>query len=889
MDASLLATKLQIPPSIPHAVHRVRLVDALERAVLDHKLVLVAAPAGYGKTTTLAQWAEASDCLVGWLSLEAEDDDPDRFLRYLVGAWARIQPEIRDRPAGLLTGAMLPDREAVLAAFINAAAEMPDQAAIVLDDYHLIEDATIHSALTFLIDHLPPNVHVVIASRGEPPLPLARYRARGESAELSPADLTFSVDETGEFLNRVKELALPGDEVARLQTHLEGWIAGLQLVALTLQRGLTPVDRPHVGGRHRFVADYLRQDVLDRLPEEVRRFLLQTSILDSLCGPLCDAVTGGSDGQRVLELLESENLFLVPLDDHRAWYRYHRLFAEVMRAELLLGDAEEVPRLHRRAAVWHLEQDLPESALAHAIAGEDLGLAVRVFEIHVNAFLQSGQYRTVQRWLDTIPAAWYAAYPAFDLARAGLFAFTGDFEACVRCVDDVEQRLAHVQAERARVPLAKVTAIRCAIACMQNDLVRAEALAARALRDLPEEDAAFRGLIHGALGDSYRQNGRWHEAEAWYVKALEYAHTPALRVELVHIFGALADLDLRRGRLGRALEYWRRALSASQEPENWGRLELPVTGWVLLRLGELSYERNRLEEAREYIRRGLERAELGGDVRALIAGYVIAARVRLTAGEEEAAADFLERARPLLDQALWSDWTSRYERCRIELWLAQGRLRDAVDRVETALQDETFLGRPESEPARLAFARVLFASGEPQARARANALLDQVLGAAEAEGRTGVAIEALAIRALARRSAGDEPAALRDAERALRLAEPEGYVRLFADLGLPMVRLLEEVRARGVMPDYAERLLEASGAGSQLDAAGEPSLPEPLSPREREILRLMSAGLTNREIAQQLFVSPETVKKHGASIFAKLAVGNRTEAAARARAMGLLD
>jgi LuxR family maltose regulon positive regulatory protein len=888
MQASALATKIQVPPQTHRVVQRTGLLDALEHGIPEHKLVLISAPAGYGKTTLLAQWAHTSSRRVAWLSLDEGDNDPDRFLRYLLAAWDTVQPGIRQSPLGLLLGALEPDRDAVLSAFVNVASELPDHTVFVLDDAHQIEDPSIHEALTFLLDHLPPTLHFVLVGRSEPPLPLARYRARDELLELRTEDLTFLVEETAEFLNRLMGLDLAADAIGSFHTQLEGWVAGLQLVSLSLlrQRETAPVV---ISGRHRFIADYLSEDVLVHLPEEIRRFLLQTSILDRLCGSLCDAVTRSPGGQEMLELLERENLFLVPLDASREWFRYHQLFADFLRAGCQRQYPREIRELHRRASRWYLDHDLPEEAFHHAVAGDDLDLAVQVFDRYANAKLQGGEYSVLQRWLDELPAAWYSAYPAFDLARAGLLAFSGALDACMRCVDDVEQRLADADVDDRRQQLAKVTAIRCAIACMQNDLTQAQAYADRALRDLPNEDLGFRPLIYGALGDSYRQHGRWEEAKACYLKALGFPEAPVVRVESAHVFGALADLELRQGHLRDAANHWTKALAAIQDRQNWGRLPLPVIGWVYLRVGELQYERDELSEAWDHLLRGLERAELGGDIRALIAGYVIASRLKLTEGDVEAAAEYLERARPLLEQAPFPDWTSRFERCQLDLWLAQDRLRAAVAWADATLAAGVLEARPESEVAQLALVRVLTVNADVPARDRALALLARLLQAAEAEGRAGIQIEALALRALAHWQGGDRAGAMVSLERALRLAEPEGYVRLFADLGHPMSRLLQEARSRNVMPDYVARLLAACGSDPASAGARGWTLPEPLSAREQEVVKLIAAGLTNREIAEALNISPETVKKHTGSIYGKLGVRGRTEAALRAKRLDALD
>jgi LuxR family transcriptional regulator, maltose regulon positive regulatory protein len=887
MDTSLLATKLQIPPQPHHGVHRARLTNALEDGLAHYKLILISAPAGYGKTTLISQWAHASRFPIVWLSINEGDNDPKRFLRYLLAGWEEVQPGIIESKLGLLLSAMSPDIEAVLADFVNLANDLPDHTVFVLDDYHLIEDPAIHQALTFLLDHLPPMLHFVLISRGEPSLPLARYRARAELFELGAADLQFGLEESAAFFNQSMGLELAEDKIITLQSQLEGWIAGLQLAALTLQQHLTGTDKLVVSGRHRFIADYLGEDVLAPLPENLRQFLLQTSILDRLCGSLCDAVTGKEDGQEMLETLERENLFLGPLDDNREWFRYHPLFADFLREELNRHHPHEVTDLHRRAARWYLAHALPESAFHHALEGSNAELMVQIFDRYLNAKLSSGEIRLVGRWVDALPTEWYSLYPVLGLARVGFLVYTGAFEDSMRYIDEVEQRLTPAESEDRRWQLARVMAVRCLMACVQNDIAGAEVYADHALQQLAAEDLTWRPGIYAALGDAYRGNARWEEARACYFEALAVTKSPELRFLSVHVFGALADLALRQGRLRDAGSYWRKALAVIQKRENWGRLELPVMGWVYIRLGELLYEGNEVDAAWEHLSRGLESAELGGDVRAMIAGYVIAGRLKLTIGEITAATEYLELARPLVEDAPFPDWIARFDRLQLELWLAQDRLRTAVNWADAMLPGDELKGRLESQEAHLAMARVLIVKGDASSLVQALILLKRLLQSAEAEGRTAIMIEALALQALAEWQRSEQPEAMTALERALRTAEPEGYVRLFADFGLPMARLLQEARSRAVMPDYVATLLAAIGdlaSAAPIEAA----LPEPLTPREQEILELIAAGLTNPEIAVKLVISPGTVKKHTSNIYGKLGVRSRTEAAAKARALDLL-
>jgi LuxR family transcriptional regulator, maltose regulon positive regulatory protein len=888
MDSSLLATRLRTPPTPLHAVPRERLVGLLERDVPSHRLTLVSGPAGYGKTTLLSQWANDSAIPVAWLSIGPDENDFDRFFRYLLAAWNDVQPGISESALGALLQGMMPERDAVLSAFINVASEQPRHAAIVLDDYHLIDSPDIHESLMFLIDNLPETLHLVLSSRADPPLPLARYRARQQLLELTSTELAFELDESGAFFERSMRLQLTRAQVESLHTQLEGWIAGLQLVALSL-RGRETIDEAEViSGRHRYIADYLSEDVLSHLPDEYQRFLLQTSILDRFTEALCNAVTGRGDSQQILVALERQNLFVAAVDDNREWFRYHGLFADYLREELYRRDPDHAYDLHRRAARWYLEHDFPELAFHHAVSGNDVDLTAEICDLYFNAKLLGGEFRTVQDWLSRLPVEWFAVYPALGLARAGLLAFSGDVGGCIRCIDGIEQELAGKAPEDARWQQARVHTIRCFIACMSNDVPQAERLADLALSELPEDNLGFRPGIYAALGDVYRQNGRWDDAYTHYLKVLEYSDSPPVRTQSAHVYGALADLSLRQGRLRDAGRYWRDALSTMGRQENWGRISLPVIGWIYIRLAEILYEWNRLDEAWSYAEAGIQRADLGGDVRALIAGYLISGRLKLSSGDPGTASEYLEQARSLVEQIQFHEWITRFERFQLEVWLSENRLRSAVAWVDLMMQGDVLRDRPEREIAEIALARALIFKGDSVSVRQGSDLLDRLIPTAESEGRNALLIEGLTLRSLAESTLGDHSAALASLEHALRLAEPEGYVRLFVDLGRPLGRLLQLAQARNVLPDYVGTILEGFGQYDELASGAVPMLTEPLTDREQEILVLLAAGLTNSEIAGTFFISSETVKKHTANIYGKLHVRRRTEAVARARELNLL-
>jgi LuxR family maltose regulon positive regulatory protein len=888
VDNAFLVTKLQIPSVTRRTVNRPRLLETLEGAIPRSKLVLLAAPAGYGKTTLLSQWARSSRLPVAWLSVDGLEDDVGHFLLSLLASWEVAQPSIREGPLGLLLDAMSPEPGTILATFLNAVNDVPGSIVFVLDDYHLIEDPAIHDAMSFLLAHLPPNLNFVLACRGEPPLPLARYRARGEMFEIRAEELGFSMEETEGFMNEVMGLGLAEDKIARLHYQLEGWIAGLQLVALALQKRRTAPDELSISGRHRLISDFLGEDVLASLPTDVRGFLFQTSILDRLSGPLCNAVTRRQDGQEMLELLERESLFLVPLDDERSWFRYHRLFGEYLREELVRQHPGDVTELHRSAALWYLSNDLPEQAFRHALEGESVDLAAQIVERHFPVKLMTGEVQTMKRWLDALPETWSATRPIFGLAQAFFLALAGDFEGCIRWLDRVEERLLPADTEQGQRQMARATAGRCLVACLRNDLPGAEAYANRALRNLADADVFYRAGIHHSLGDLYRQNGRWQDARSHYRQVLKFTSHPSAHFRRAHIYGALADLDLEQGHLRDAADNWRKALAAIREPESRRRIPLPVSGWVHIRLGEILLEWNELAEAWQHLSRGLERAELGGDVRSMIAGYLMAGRLKLAERDLEAAADYLDKTRPLVASARFPQWLRRFERVRLELWLARGRLRAAARWSDEILGDGGPGDRPAGARMQLALVRVLIVKGDTKSVERALTMLGPLLWRADEEGRAGIQIEGLALRALAHWRRGDGAGAMTALEHALRLAEPEGYMRLFLDLGLPMARLLQEAHSRSVVPDYVETLLEASDTELLPPESGKVLL-EPLTDREQEVLELMAAGLRNHEIAEKLVISPGTVKKHASNIYGKWGVHSRTEAAAKARELGLLE
>lgn len=912
MAVTLVSTKLHTPPVRPELVSRLRLLARLDQG-LHRKLTLISAPAGFGKTTLLGEWTHRlaagspPRARVAWISLDEGDNDPARFAAYLAAA---LQPEAGGGPAGDAlepAGAWL--KESHLGRLINAVAAQPQAVVLVLDDYHLIATEAIHVAVTFLLEHLPPNLRLVLATRADPPLPLPRLRARDHLAELRQEDLRFTAQEAAAFLNQVMGLDLSAADVAALEARTEGWIAGLQMAALSLQgHGPQSAARSDfvrsLTGSHRFILDYLVEEVLEQQAPDLQAFLLHTSILDRLCGPLCDALLEASPArppsQQVLEHLEAANLFIVPLDDERRWYRYHRLFADLLRKRLGQVSPELLPALHRRASAWHEEQGLMPQAIEHALAGHDLERAAALVEENAEATLMRSELATFLRWVGRLPDQWVRPRPTLSFYHAWVLLMSG------RSLDIVEPRLQDLAriadtAEDGGVMAGRLAALRAYLMLFQVDMRRATELCRLALERLPESDRFLRGVVawilslaNLALGEA-EDGGRALEGVAWQGHE---AGNPLIAVAaLCH----QARLQTRRGHLHRAREILERALRWATDSQGQ---RLPIASEALIGLGDLEREWNQLQAAADHLTESIDLARQWSELAAFDA-YFPLARTRLARGDLEGARQALDAARQLARRSqttelddLMADLQDAYF-CAVtgdaaggKRWAERrGLLPGASPPSHPALVDEEYVVAHLQKYEHLVLARLFLLE---ERAAEALDLLGPLLAQARQLGRVDLAIEIQILRALAWRHEGDEAQALDALAEALSLAEPGGWQRIFVDEGQALAGLLRRAASQGGAPNYVAGLLAALGEpeAARTQAVPGPSpalLLEPLSERELEVLHLLAAGLSNPEIAERLVVAVSTVRSHCKSIYGKLGVHRRWDAVQRAQELGLLE
>jgi LuxR family transcriptional regulator, maltose regulon positive regulatory protein len=883
----LLETKLHAPRRRHGVVPRARLHERLGGRDLP-ALVLVSAPAGFGKTTFLTGWlaAAGSNARTAWVSLDRRDSDPSVFWSYLVAALRNVVPEAASQATEVLRSPPVSLENAV-ASLLNGLARVEGDVVLVLDDYHLVESLEVHESMRFMVDNLPAQLHLVVATRADPPWPLGGLRARGELLEVRATDLRFTPDEAATYLNVTSGLELTSADTEVLAVRTEGWIAALQLAALSLQGRDDPsAFIAQFAGDDRFVVDYLADEVLEQQPDDVRRFLVETSILSRLTAPLCAAVTGRAHARSLLEAVERSNLFLVALDDRRQWYRYHHLFGDVLRARLVDERPDRGAELHRRASAWFEAAGDRADAIRHATAAGDVVRAAELVELALPALRRARQDTTQRAWLDALPDEMFADRPVLDLGRVGARMVTGD-------VDGVEASLARIEAwldgarptgemivhdhhEFRRLP-AQTAMYRAALALLRGDRANTLVHAERATALCTEDDHLGRGAAAALTGLARWADGDLERAAERYAAAILEFESAGFLADILGCSLGLADIHVARGQLSKA----ERTLDAGL---GLAAAHGPLRGTADMHVGlaELHLERNELDAASEHLQASLELGEWLALGQHAYRWRVVDARLRTIRGDHDGALRVLREAEQRYDTD-YSPKTRPVAATTARVRLAAGDLAGAERwSADSGLDPDdelTYLREYEH----LTFARVLMAGGRGEEALR---LLQRLLGAAAAAGREGSASEAGMLLALAHRDSGDTEAALAALEGALTRATAERAFRVFLDAGAPMTVLLEAVARRGGATAPAATALLAA-AGSRPVGTPQRGLVAPLSGRELDVLRLLRTELTGPEIAAELVVSLNTVRTHTKHIFSKLGVRNRRAAVRRADELGL--
>ena len=921
MSSPVLATKLFIPTARPELVPRSRLTKQL-KAGLHRKLSLISAPAGFGKTTLITEFLNSlqgkshpEDQIqnrIAWLSLDENDNDDARFLTYFATALNQIngtKTSIGEKALSLLQSPQPPPAETILTSLINEIAAASDKVVFVLDDYHLIEMQSIHDALGFTLENLPPQLHLVIATREDPLLPLSRLRSQGQLTELRAADLRFTSSEAAEFLNQMMGLNLSIEDIAALERRTEGWIAGLQLAAISLQgkEDVTGLIKSF-SGSHRFVLDYLIEEVLDQQPENIQNFLLQTAILNRLTGSLCDALTGQEDGQQILEALERANLFIVPLDYERLWYRYHHLFADLLQQRLHQTHLEKISSLHQRASEWYEQQGLWADAIRHALAAEDPERVADLAELAWDPMNKSYQAVTWLGWVKELPDELVRSRPLLSVGCGWSSLDAGNLEAAEVYLQDAERGLeaATNANEKLEVPSKRKKVLdEEEIRALSTSVANARAYLAQALGDVPgtvtyarqaidllrDDDYFERGLAEILPGFAYWASGDLEAAHEAVANAVANMQLTGRTLFVISFTSYLADIMTAQGRLRDVERTYLQLLEKETEQDE---SEVPETAVVHLGLSELYLEQGDVEAARRH----LDRSETFGELPAFAPWYRhwICAHVRNMEadGDLDGVIEMLNGAERLYYRHPIPD-VRPLKALIARAWLAQGNLTEALRWVrERGISVDDELGYLR-EFEHLTLARLLIAQykrgyGDVYIH-DAMKLLERLLKAADEGGRLGCVIEILVLQALACESQSDIPSALLSLERALSFAEPESYVRTFVGEGAPMEALLKRVKVEDErIKEYIHKLLTSFGEKETRTSSLTPQpLIESLSERELEILQLIAEGLTNPDIASQLYLSLNTVKAHTRNIYGKLGVNSRTQAVAKVRTLGLLS
>jgi LuxR family maltose regulon positive regulatory protein len=902
----ILFPKVQVPPTRPQLVSRQRLLQALDQG-LHRRLTLISAPAGYGKSTLLSEWAGVCSWPLGWVTLESGDNDLERFLAYLFSAMqvAGAGTASLDEILGARISMQPLPLEAMLAILLNQLPMAVERMVLVLDDYHHIDSLEIHGFISELLEHLPPNIHLVIATRTDPPLPLARLRARDQLNEITESELRFSDQEASAFFNQGMGLQLTSEQVVELGARTEGWVTGLQLAGLSLKDRQQPADLiATLAGTHRYILDYLLEEVFSDLPADLQTFLLRTSILERLSPGLCDAVAGDPSGDpgaspgpdAILEHMDAANLFVVALDSQRQWYRYHPLFADFLRHRLETRHAGELPGLNHRAAGWFANHDMPQEAVAHSLAAGDTALAADLIQAQSRDLLRRGEITTLRRWIAALPEAEVETRPLLGLRRAwavlmhnpaSFYETVGQQVAQIALGFGIQPgdllgtMSASEPGSARRAGLAEFAMLLAYIQRDTRDVHETIELFKAAFEYLPESEALLRGFTLAGLASTYARAGAIKKAEQTFARAARISLESGSTYGYVATTDWQATMQAELGQLRDAAETYRAAIARLS---GQGHPPLPLSGHAYVGLAEVLFEWNDLADALQQVQTGLEIGEQVRDIDALLKGYVVQARLLQALGRsEEARESVLESERVARE--------TKYPGCfqEAQAWTANLALTAGdIQAPSSWASGRGFTGGstgqaapPVHEVELFTYARLLMARGKA---AEALPLLAELSTSQEQVGRIKALIESLVLQALCLRSTGRTDQAEQVLGRALLLAEPEGYSRVFIQGGPAMAALLRSAAARGHTPEYARRLLE--GFAEVPEEVG--GVVDPLSERELEVLRLVADGLTNAEISAELVIAHSTIKTHINRIYSKLAVRTRTQAVARARQLRII-
>jgi len=895
MIQPLLTTKLLVPVNRAKLVSRRRLLETLDQS-LTYKVTIISAPAGFGKTTLVGEWIKQRKIPTAWLSLDDNDNDPTRFLSYFIKALQTINTTFGETILEIIRSSQAQINEPLLITLINEfTLTVPDETILVIDDYHLVKKPQINEIINFLLNHLPPTLHIVIATRSDPSLPVALLRGRGELNELRQNDLRFTIEEAAEFLNGVKGLQLTDNQIGALVTRTEGWISGLQMAASSIQ-GSESISAfvQSFTSSNRYIFDYLIEEILSHLSEEIQDFLLGTSILGRLTGNLCNVVMSRTDSQAILEYLERTNLFILPLDKDRQWYRYHHLFADLLQKQLKQKRPEVISDLHKRASVWFEKEGLSEESIMHALATRDFEFAVQVLEHNIPVMMSRGErLPLIESFYGKLPEEFVRSRPILSVQRIWGLAFSGQ-------LDEAEERFREIDGlpgmEKDREISGHLALVRALIANIRGDMDSAISLAHQADELLPTKDVVVRGMIPYILGNGYLETGKLNEAEQAYEQIKQFGIASNNLWTKAVAYHGLAQIKKLRGNLVEAKTLCEELLqmAAIRKAERYGFL-----CGIYFELGDVLRECNDLDSAGKMVTEGLDYADTWGIPTDLVSGYIILARIYLAQADLEGAADAIRKAKKAREMGnIFRIIQTKLDTCQVQIWLRQGNLSQATrwaNEVEAKFRDVDQEKEFDfvSEMEVIGLARVWMATGTKEKNnsflGKSKHLLSRLARSAQASQRFYRLIEILALQALVFDRLGDEDKAVEVLEESIALAQPEGCMRLFIDEGRNMQSILYRAQKKGMGHPYTKTLL-----GAFNDEIGElpdltlPTLPEPLSDREMEVLMLLSTEMTAAEMAGKLIVAKSTVDTHIKHIYSKLGVNRRLEAIQRAKELGLL-